>query len=168
VTNQPRRIRPRLLLGSLALLLPACGGGSSVVVRPPESKGSTAASTASTTTTSAPIGSRVQQITVTPSTGLGPSQRVRVTGSGFSPNEALVVTQCADKGPGTSQGDCNLAGYAVTSSDANGDVAVDVTIVAGPFGANQIQCGPGQECLVSVSQATLAPTEEADAPIRFG
>ena len=51
----------------------------------------------------------------------------------------------------------------------NASVAFDsrLTVVRGPFGANKIVCGPKQACLVSVTQASLTPTEEADAPITF-
>jgi len=34
-------------------------------------------------------------------------------------------------------------------------------------GANNIVCCAGRACLISVTQATLSPTEEADAPISF-
>jgi hypothetical protein len=93
---------------------------------------------------------------------------VLVTASGFSPGEALVVTQCADKGAATGPGDCNLANMKSVTSDAGGRVSVALTVTKGPFGANNIVCGPSQRCLVSVSQATPTPTQEADARISFG
>jgi hypothetical protein len=94
-------------------------------------------------------------------------QHVTVAGTGFSPNEALVVTECAAKGAATGPGDCNLDGMATTASDASGQVRIDLVVTKGPFGANAIVCGATQPCLVSVTQATPSPTQEADAPISF-
>jgi hypothetical protein len=93
---------------------------------------------------------------------------VLVTASGFSPGESLVVTECAAKGAATGPGDCNLTKVKSVTSDAGGRVSVGFTVTKGPFGANNIVCGPSQGCLVSVSQATPTPTQEADAPISFG
>ena len=88
--------------------------------------------------------------------------------SGFSPGEALVVTQCAAKGTATGPGDCNLTSMQSITADAGGRVRVEFTVSKGPFGANNIICGPAQACLISVTQATPSPTQEADAPISFG
>jgi hypothetical protein len=54
------------------------------------------------------------------------------------------------------------------ASDARGRVDVQVTVTKGPFGADNIVCGPAQACLISVTQATPSPTQEADTPITFG
>ncbi len=102
-----------------------------------------------------------------PRSDLAPSAEVQVTGSGFSPNEALVVTECADKGAATGPGDCNLAGIASVTSDASGNVSLRFHVVKGPFGASAITCGTRQPCLVSVSEATASPTQEADSRITF-
>jgi len=93
---------------------------------------------------------------------------VLVQASGFSPGEALVVTQCAAKGAATGPGDCNLTSMQSITADSSGRVSVEFTVSKGPFGANKIVCGPAQACLISVTQATLSPTQEADAPISFG
>jgi hypothetical protein len=37
----------------------------------------------------------------------------------------------------------------------------------GPFGSNQIVCSATQKCLISVTQLTPNPTEEADTDITF-
>jgi hypothetical protein len=92
---------------------------------------------------------------------------VSIKASGFSPNESLAVTECANKGANTGEGDCNLGGMAFTTSNASGDVSLQFTVVKGPFGSNKIVCSPTQSCLVSVSQASLQPTQEADGPITF-
>ncbi len=93
---------------------------------------------------------------------------MHVTGHGFSPNEPLVVNECADKGTSTSPGDCNLTGMVTTKSDGSGNVSADYKVTKGPFGANKITCGGGTTCLLSVSQASANPTEEADVTLNFG
>ena len=105
---------------------------------------------------------------MTPATGLKSGQKVLVQASGFSPGESLVVTECAAKGTATGPGDCDLNGMQSVTSDASGRVKVDLTVTKGPFGANNIVCGPAQACLISVTQATPSPTQEADTPITFG
>ncbi len=106
-------------------------------------------------------------MTVTPATGLQDKQIVLVKASGFSPDEALQVIECADKGTKTGAGDCNLSGTLAVTSDATGNVRAQLRVLRGPFGGNKIVCGSTQHCLVSVTQASLAPTEEADGPIEF-
>ena len=105
---------------------------------------------------------------MTPAAGLQSGQRVRVQASGFSPGESLVITQCASKGTATGPGDCNLNALQGVTADASGRVQAGFTVAKGPFGANNIVCGPSQACLISVTQATPSPTREADAPITFG
>ena len=156
--------------GVLAALAAGCSSGSA----PPARSGPSA--TASSATTTAPAtaggtpstaGGTKQQVTVTPATGLKSTQTVAVQASGFSPGESLVVTECAAKGTATQPGDCNLTGIKNVTADASGRVRVGFTVLKGPFGANKIVCGAAQACLISVTQATLSPTEEADAPISF-
>jgi Neocarzinostatin family len=113
-------------------------------------------------------GGHGQQVTVTPATGLQSGQQVQVQASGFSPSESLVVTEGAAKGTATGPGDCDLTGMQGVVSDASGRVKNEFTITKGPFGANNIVCSPAQACLISVTQATPSPTQEADAPITFG
>ncbi len=75
----------------------------------------------------------------------------------------MVGQPAARSGPG----DCNLTGMLSVNSDAAGRVSTRLQVLRGPFGANKIVCGEQQRCLVSVTQASLSPTEEADAPIGF-
>ena len=163
---------PRLVTAAVAALLAGgalvgCGSGSSKVVNSPTSSVAASSSTASSALASATSGKPQPVLTVAPATNLNAQQVVHVTGSGFSPNEALQVIECAQKGTSTGPGDCNLAAMIGATSDANGAVSTDLTVVRGPFGANNIVCSAQQPCLVSVTQATLSPTEEADATIQF-
>ena len=161
----PRSVTRRGL-SLLTVFLAACGGGGKgLAIRPPVSSAQVPPPSTALPTTTPSAGS--QTVTVTPDSGLTSGQLVTVTGSGFSTNEALVVTECAAKGASTGPGDCNLVGMATTASDATGHVQVDVVVTKGPFGANAIVCSAAQPCLVSVTQATLSPTEEADAFISF-
>lgn len=107
------------------------------------------------------------EVTVVPARGLRDGQRVQVRASGFSANEALQIVECADKGQGTGPGDCNLAAMIPATSDGHGRLTAMLKVISGPFGANGVVCSAKQPCLVSVTQASLSPAEEADAPIRF-
>lgn len=161
--------------GAAAALATACSSGSEPLTRSGPPVTASAATSAPAATTAAPSGSVSpsraggggQRLTVTPATGLAATQTVLVQGSGFSPGESLVVTQCADKGTSTGPGDCDLTGMQGVTADSNGRVKVQFTVHKGPFGANNITCGPAQACLVSVTQASPSPTEEADAPVKF-
>ena len=166
-----RRMKLCRQWAALALLAAAaagCGSNSAPVVRPPTSTppASTAAPT-SAAPSAAPSG-QTQHLTVSPATGLTTGQTVLVQASGFSPGESLVATECADKGTATGPGDCNLAAMQSVTSDANGRVTVQLTVTKGPFGANNIVCGPTQACLISVTQPVPSPTQQATAPITFG
>ncbi|MGN6606745.1 MAG: neocarzinostatin apoprotein domain-containing protein [Jatrophihabitans sp.] len=160
------------------LVAAGCGSSGGGIVRPssgtlPTTSAPTSTS-AATSTSSAPVSasttrppSAAPTIVVTPDHDLRDGQSVRITGHGFSAFETLQVIECAQKGTSTGPGDCNLAGMLTATADAHGDVTATVTVLRGPFGANSVVCGPRQGCLVSVTQASLQPTEEADAPIRF-
>ena len=153
------RTSTRMIVFSLAAgsLLSACGSGSHRVAN--------SATTTSTSATSATSGA--QLLTVTPSAGLNSPATVRVVATGFSPGEALVVTECANKGSATGPGDCNLAGIKNVTADTAGRITTSFTVIKGPFGSGHIVCGSAPGCLVSVSQASLSATQEADAPIGF-
>ncbi|HVM67364.1 MAG TPA: neocarzinostatin apoprotein domain-containing protein, partial [Acidimicrobiales bacterium] len=89
-----------LLVGVLG----GCGGSTGTVVRPPASTAPALVTTTTTTTVASPTTrppAGAQQISVSPAAGLTSGEKVTVTGSGFSANEALVVTQCAAKATAT-------------------------------------------------------------------
>lgn len=148
----------------LAAIAAGCGSSPATVIRSPTTTPPAPAATTPATAT----GGQAQQITVNPATGLKSGQRVRVQASGFSPGESLVITQCASKGTATGPGDCNLNAMQGVTADDSGRVRADFTVTKGPFGANNIVCGPAQACLISVTQATPSLTQEADALITFG
>jgi hypothetical protein len=166
-----RRIATGVTVLTLAVSA-GCSSSSSVVTHQSTTTGAPSTSSAATSAPPATAPSTTSQqgqqtLTITPSTGLAANQSVHLAAAGFSPNESLVVTQCADKGNNTGPGDCNLDGMLMVTSDRSGRVSSDFHVVKGPFGGNKIVCGAQQRCLVSVSQAALSPTEEADAPITF-
>jgi hypothetical protein len=157
--------------GVLTVLAAGCSSSPGPLTRSgPPATASSATTTAQATgggTPSTATGGTKQQVTVTPATGLKSTQTVVVQASGFSAGESLVVTQCAAKGTATGPGDCNLTGIQNATADTDGRVRVVFAVVKGPFGANNIVCGAAQACLISVTQAALSPTEEADTPISF-
>ena len=164
------RVAVLVVGASASLLATACGSSSGNIVKPPASSASSppaASTTVSETSSSSSSSHGTPTITVTPNSGLAAQQAVDVRGSGFTPGEQLQVIQCADKGQATGPADCNLTGSLSVASDAAGAVHVSLPVTRGPFGANQIVCSATQKCLVSVTQASLTPTEEADAPISF-
>jgi hypothetical protein len=170
IVNSPRRWAAAAVL---AVLAAGCGSSPAPLTRsptttPPPATTTAPATASATATPSAPAPSGHQKITVTPATELKSGQKVLVQASGFSPGESLVVTECAAKGAATGPGDCDLNGMQSVTSDASGQVKFDLTVTKGPFGANNIVCGPAQACLISVTQATPSPTQEADTPITFG
>jgi len=163
-TPRPRRLGP-LAAVLVAAALSGCSSSSSNVVRTPTAPAPS--TTSASASSSASTASGKPAVKVTPATGLQDKQIVLVNASGFSPNEALQVIECADKGTKTGAGDCNLPGMLAVTSDATGNVRAQLRVLRGPFGGNKIVCGSTQHCLVSVTQASLAPTEEADGPIEF-
>lgn len=156
-----------------ALLLAACSSSSGNVVKPPASGATSFSSTPVSTppSSSTPAASSSvhgsPRITITPNSALAARQEVQIVGSGFTAGEQLQVIECADKGTSTGPSDCDLSGSKSVAADASGAVRVTLTVSRGPFGGNNIVCGATQKCLVSVTQASLQPTEEADAPISF-
>ncbi len=164
-TPRPRRFGPVAAV-VIAAALSACSSGSSNVARTPTAPAPSSSSLSSPASTTPPAAGK-PTVTVSPATGLQDKQIVLVKASGFSPNEALQVIECADKGTKTGAGDCNLSGMLAVTSDATGNVRAQLRVLRGPFGGNKIVCGSTQHCLVSVTQASLAPTEEADGPIEF-
>lgn len=162
------------VLGALcagAVVLTACGG-SSAGTKTSSSVPAlvTSSSTSAPSSTSVPASSSVpgkQTLTITPATGLHDKQTVQAAGAGFTSGEALTVVECAAKGAATGPGDCNLAAMQSVTADATGAVSLQLSVLVGPFGSNNIVCSATQACLISMTQASLSPTEEADAPISF-
>lgn len=165
--------RTALLWLVVATLLATVGcgdGDDSSVVRPDDD--SSSASVPTQTPSPSPSSSAAvpvdPKITVEPDTGLADGQTVTVTASGFSPGQSLIVIQCADKGQQTGAGDCNLEVAATVQTNESGGAMTPLVVTVGPFGGNGVVCDAAQPCLVSVTQASPTPTEEADAPISFG
>ena len=172
-------------LALVVVAISGCGSSNGPVVRAPvttassstassstASSSTASSSTASSSATSAPTTKPVRPphptTAVKPAIGLHAGQQVTVVATGFSPGLTLLVVQCADKGQQTGAGDCNLTAAATVHTDATGSATTPLTVTPGPFGSNGIVCSAKLRCLISVTQASPNPTEEADAPIRFG
>jgi hypothetical protein len=109
-------------------------------------------------------------VVVCPRSGLHDGQTVHVYASGFQNakptalTKALVVTECADKGNDTQQGDCGDLHF--VNPDADGRVELTITVTK-VVGANKNVCGAKYKCLVSVAQPKQPPDYEADQHITF-
>lgn len=157
------RITAVVLAAAVAVSASLAGCGSSArtaapTTLPPPSRAS------SPTTTLAP---GTQTLTVTPSSGLSSPATVQVKAAGFTPGENLVVVECANKGKATTQADCNLTGIEAVKAGSAGQVAAKFKVTKGPFGTGHIRCASAGSCVVSVTQETPSPTQEATAPISF-
>ena len=165
--------RPVMLAAAVLAVtaLAACGGSDSSIVRPPSGSPTIQPSTPSIPVSSAPSSPstlpRHPKATVRPATGLRAGEVVDVSASGFSPGRSLIVVQCADKGKQTGAGDCNLAASVQVQADDHGRVSTPLTVTPGPFGGNGVVCSAKVPCLISITDASPTPTEEADTPIRF-
>ncbi|HLI54469.1 MAG TPA: neocarzinostatin apoprotein domain-containing protein [Acidimicrobiales bacterium] len=106
-------------------------------------------------------------LVISPAEPLQSPATVQVTATGFSPGESLVVAECANKGTSTSEADCNLAGIKAVTANSSGAVHTTFTVTKGPFGTNHITCDQPDSCLVSVTQPTPNPTQDATAPLTF-
>lgn len=118
----------------------------------------------------APPTSSTPTVVVCPGTGLRDGQTVHVYASGFQNAKptvltaALVVTECADKGNNTQQGDCGALHF--VNPDASGRVSLTITVVK-VVGSNKNVCGATYKCLISVAQPKQPPDYEADQHINF-
>ncbi len=167
--------RKLLLVGVLigmAVTFAACSSksaGSTTTTAPGAS--STTGAPATTATTSAPTTSTTAGPTmkITPSTGLTNMQAVTITATGFPPNYQLGVTECANKGAQTGEGDCDIPDIKITNTNSEGDVTgYTYHPNLGPFGQNQIVCTKAPGCIVSLAQAGSAdPKYVATAVISF-
>jgi hypothetical protein len=107
-------------------------------------------------------------ITVTPSRHLHDGQQVQVEVRGFGPNQSLIVIECVDLGRKTGQSSCDIGHLSTLSVGASGTGATTFEVRTGPLGSGGRSCTVKQPCIVSVSQATLNPTQTASARIGFG
>lgn len=99
--------------------------------------------------------------TVDPDTSLTHLQRVRVEGSGFTPNAPVFINQCL-----ADMMDCNWGG-AIGMADASGDLVVDDVIVqrvVGTHGAQYVDCLDAP-CVLAVQGHT--PIEWIELPLEF-
>jgi hypothetical protein len=62
---------------------------------------------------------------------------------------------------------CNAAGYQQTAADATGTATFDFTVVKGPFGTNNVVCGPSQQCYIAISNVTSNQVQGAMGNISF-
>jgi LPXTG-motif cell wall-anchored protein len=66
-------------------------------------------------------------ITASPSTDLAAGQTVTITGSGFTPNQSIGVSQCED--PFVDSSSCDFATAKIANSDGSGGFTMSYTVV---------------------------------------
>jgi LPXTG-motif cell wall-anchored protein len=112
-----------------------------------------------------PNGPAVQ---VDPSTGLVDGATVRVTGTGFTPNQQLKIALCRAGGFGFEG--CDLATQVMAMSDANGafglDFVVRAAIVAGGTNGGALDCTAPPGCAI-VAANNFSASEFGNAPLTF-
>jgi Neocarzinostatin family len=106
---------------------------------------------------------------ITPAEGLADGDTVTIEASGFEPNLALGLTQCADEndpdqGIETTGADqCNLRAIGQVTSDADGRVSTTYAVAAGQNmidnTAAGVTCDATHDCVVSVGE--LVPDPDA-------
>src|SRR4051812_22661989 len=158
-TNKQRVLTTAMLAVAAATVV-ACGGsdGSSTAANTPN----TAPASSSPIPTAA-----TRTVTITPASALKNGDGVQVVGKGYTAGKVYMVTECADKGDATTEGDCNMSGRKTGTADTTGTVSVEFPVVK-EFGLNSIVCSASQACIVSVATADqVHPSELASAKIAF-
>jgi hypothetical protein len=153
--------------GALLVVLSGCGGGSDeLVVRPPATH---ANGTPSASASPSPSGSVTidPHVTVKPSRHLHDGQTVSVSARGFGPDQSLIIIECVDLGKRTGQSSCDIGSLTAIVIGPDGTGSGQFTVRKGPIGSERLSCTDQHPCIVSVSQATLNPTQTASATIRF-
>ena len=106
-------------------------------------------------------------LTVTPHTGLTNGQVVKVSGSGFVPNEAVYVIECLASA--TSAASCDINTVVPAMTDANGVLPSTNFAVATGIISGTTTCGTSSSdlanCIISVG--TAQATDTATTPITF-
>ncbi|MDE3064890.1 MAG: fibronectin type III domain-containing protein [Acidobacteriota bacterium] len=112
----------------------------------------------------APTTSR--KLVVVPSTGLINGQSVKVSGTGFTPNDQVYLVECLNTASG--QGGCNIATATPVTITGSGTLpTTSFVVVTGTVGSGS--CGTSSSNLSScaVSAGNAAGGDSASAPISF-
>ncbi len=113
------------------------------------------------------IASAAGVLTATPNTGLTNGQVIKVSGSGFVPNESVYVIECIASA--TSASSCDLNTAAPATTDANGALPPTNFKVATGIISGTTTCGTSSSdlnnCIVSVGTSLGADT--AATPVTF-
>ena len=120
------------------------------------------------------VGPSSATITVTPSTNLADGQTVTVRGAHFKPGVSVIIVECVNHGANTQNTDCTgnggLFGIPPGFTPSASGTFTQTFVVHKSFsgiGGGSNTCSSSSPCIISVTEATNNPSEEADAPIRF-
>lgn len=113
-------------------------------------------------------------ITVTPSTNLAEGQTVTVRGARFKPGVSIIIVECVNHGANTQNTNCTgnggLFGIPPGFTPSANGTFTKTFVVHKSFsgiGGGYNTCSSSSPCIISVTEASQNPSEEADAPIRF-
>jgi hypothetical protein len=113
------------------------------------------------------IASAAGVLTATPNTGLTNGQVIKVSGSGFAPNESVYVIECIASA--TSAAACDLNTATPATTDANGALPATNFKMATGVISGTTTCGTSSSdsnnCIVSVG--TSLGTDTAATPVTF-
>lgn len=120
------------------------------------------------------VGPSSATITVTPSTNLADGQTVTVRGAHFKPGVSVIIVECVNHGANTQNTDCTgnggLFGIPPGFTPSASGTFTRSFVVHKSFsgiGGGSNTCSSSSPCIISVTEASNNPSEEADAPIRF-
>ncbi|HVU73838.1 MAG TPA: neocarzinostatin apoprotein domain-containing protein [Mycobacteriales bacterium] len=164
-----------IIAAACALGLSACGSSkssSAPTTTPTTGAAVTTAaapdtSTPDTSTPSSAAAGGEPTLTLDPKGPYAPGTKVKVSATGFKPNEQVGINECADKGNATGAGDCDLAKIVLLNTDSSGAGSGTYAVHKGPFGANNIVCGGATKCLLSVAELVATGGLSASEDITF-
>ena len=105
-------------------------------------------------------------VTLTPRVNLGDGQTVALHGSGFTPQQPVLLLEC--RTDAESMGECDLSAFAPVLADVAGDLTADVTVHAHPrlfFGS--VDCAAARRTCMIVALDLADPARSTKTPISF-
>ena len=105
-------------------------------------------------------------LVVTPSTGLTNGESVKVTGSGFTPNDSVFLIECL--ATSTSQAGCNVASATPVTVSAKGTIAAtSFTVETGTIGNGKCGTSAANEGACAINVGNITGGDSAQGLIKF-
>lgn len=118
------------------------------------------------------VGPSSAAITVVPSTGLYNKETVTIHGTHFKTGTSVIIVECVDYGSQTQQTNCTYGPYLFPPAfrpAADGTFSRKFVVYSSfsGIGGGHNTCSSATPCIISVTEPSNNPTEEADAHIYF-